>query len=133
MSEENVDLVRAVYDEWGKGNFRAGVDLYDPLALLVQGPGFPEAGAYLGLEGIGEYMRTFLEAWERVTIEAEDLVGAGDSVVAAVVQRAVGKESGAAPADLHYFQVWSFRGAKVIRLEVFRDRADALKAAGLSE
>ena len=87
MSKENVEAVRAVYEEWRSGNFRAGVDLYDPLALLVQDAGLPEPGAYLALKGIGEYMRTFLESWERVTIEAEDLADAGDSGVAAVVQR----------------------------------------------
>jgi ketosteroid isomerase-like protein len=133
MSQENVKAVRAVYEEWRNGNFRAGVDLYDPLALLVQGRGFPESGSYLGLEGIGKYMRTFLEAWEKVTIEAEDLVDAGDSVVAAVVQRGIGKGSGAAPAEFRYFQVWTFRAGNVIRLDVLRDRAEALEAAGLSE
>jgi ketosteroid isomerase-like protein len=131
LSEANVETVRAIYAEWEQGNFRAGVDRYDPLALLVQGPGFPEAGAYLGLEGFAEYMQTFLEAWERVTIEAEDLFGSGDSVVAAVIQRAIGKGS-EAPVEFRYFQVWSFRGGKVIRLETVRDRAVAFEAAGLS-
>jgi ketosteroid isomerase-like protein len=132
MSQENVEAVRAIYDEWGAGNFRGGVERYDPLALLVQGAGFPEQGAYLGLEGFAEYMQTFLEAWERVTIEAEELLDAGDSVVAAVLQRAIGKGSGAT-AEFRYFQVWSFRGGKVIRLENFRERTDALEAAGLRE
>jgi ketosteroid isomerase-like protein len=131
MSQENLDAVRAVYAEWENGNFRAGVDLYDAHAVLVQGAEFPEAGAYLGLEGIADYMRTFLEAWERVTIEAEDLVDSGDSVVAAVTQRGIGKGSGAS-AELRYFQVWSFRGGKVIRLETVRDRSAALNAAGIS-
>ncbi len=132
MSEENVDAVRTVYEQWRNGNFRAGVDLYDPLVVLVQGTGFPEAGAYLGLEGIADYMRTFLEAWQRVTIEAEDLVDGGDSVVAAVVQRGIGKGSGAS-TEFRYFQVWSFRGGKVIRIEILRDRSAAFDAAGISE
>jgi len=132
MSQENVEIVRAVYGQWRNGNFRAGIDLYDPRAVLVQGAGFPETGAYLGLEGIGRYMRAFLEAWERVTIEAEDLVQAGDSVVAAVVQRGIGKASGATPTEFRYFHVWSFRGGKVIRLESIRERAQALEVAGLS-
>jgi ketosteroid isomerase-like protein len=133
MSEENVEAVQAVYEGWRNGNFRAGVDLYDPLALFVQGEGFPEPGSYLGLEGIAEYTRTFLEAWEKVTIEAEDLVDAGNSVVAAVVQRGIGKRSGAVPAELRYFHVWTFRAGSVIRLDVIRDRTEALEAAGLSE
>ncbi len=133
MSQKNLEAIRAVYEEWRNGNFRAGVDLYDPQALLVQGEGFPEAGSYLGLEGIGDYMQTFLEAWEKVTIEAEDLVDAGDSVLAAVVQRGTGKGSGAEPAEFRYFQVWTFSADRVIRLDVLRDRAAALEAAGMRE
>jgi ketosteroid isomerase-like protein len=133
MSDENVGAVRRVYEQWAEGNFRAGVELYDPHILLVQGQELPESGAYLGLDGIRDYMATFLEAWERVTIAAEEIVGAGDSVVAKVVQRAIGKQSGAQPTEFGYFQVWSFRGGKVIRLETIRDRDEALKAVGLSK
>ena len=31
------------------------------------------------------------------------------------------------------FHVWSFRGERVIRLECFRERGEALAAAGLGE
>jgi ketosteroid isomerase-like protein len=132
MSKENVEALRAVYDEWGNGNFRAGFDLYDREAVFVQGPGFPESGAYHGREGIREYMRAFLETWTRLTIEADDFLDAGDTVVVEVIQRGAGRES-AAPGEFRYFQVWSFRGRKVIRLEVVRNREDALEAAGLRE
>jgi ketosteroid isomerase-like protein len=132
-SQENVEALRAVYEEWGNGNFREGVDLYDSHVVLVQGAGFPESGAHHGREGVREYMRTFLEAWTRLTIEADGFLEAGDTVVAEVVQRGTGKESGAEPAEFRYFHLWSFRGCKVIRLEVVRNRADALEAAGLRE
>ena len=129
MSQANADTVRAIYDEWAKGNFRAGADVYDRYAVLVQGEGFPEKGAYLGPEEIRDYMQRFLEAWERVTIEAEEIEVVGDSVVAAVLQLAEGKGSGA-PAELRYFQVWTFRGSTIIRLETFRERNEAFAAAG---
>jgi ketosteroid isomerase-like protein len=133
MSEENVEAVRRVYEQWGEGDFRAAVELYDPHVLLVQGQGLPERGTYLGLDGVRDYMAAFLEAWKRVTIQAEEIFAVGDSVVARVVQRAIGKESGVEPAELEYFQVWSFRGGKVIRLDVIRDRDEALEAVGISE
>ena len=44
----------------------------------------------------------------------------------------VGSESGA-ETEFRYFQVWSFRGRRVIRLENFRERSDALAAAGMEE
>ena len=132
MSEENVEAVRRIYEEWGRGNFREGVELYDPDIVLVQSSEFPESGTYLGPDGVRRYMTTFLDAWERLTIEARELIDAGDSVVANVLQRAVGKESGAVPAEIDYFQIWTFRGGKVIRLETIRERETALRAVGLT-
>jgi ketosteroid isomerase-like protein len=132
MSQENVEVVRAVYERWSQGDFRTSVDVLDPLVLFVLPAEFPDAGTYLGVERVAEYTGGLLEPWTRFTIEAEEVADAGDSVVAAVVQRGVGDGSGAA-AELRYFQVWSFRARKVIRLENFRERAEAVEAAGLRE
>lgn len=131
MSEENEKIVQRIYDEWGRGNFRAGTELFDPHTLLVLRPGFPEAGAYRGPEEIGGYMRGFLEAWDNLVITGENFIAAGDSVVVGVNQQGTGKESGA-PVELRYFQVWSFRGGTVLRMESIFERAEALEAAGLS-
>ncbi len=132
MSQENVETVRDVYERWSQGDFRTSVDVLDPLVLFVLRPEFPDAGTYLGLERLAEYTRGLLEPWTRFTIEAEEITDAGDSVVVAVLQRGVGGGSGAA-SEFRYFHVWSFRGRKVIRLENFRDRAEALEAVGLRE
>ena len=35
MSPENVEIVRGIYDEWGRGNLRAGGDVYDESILIV--------------------------------------------------------------------------------------------------
>ena len=56
MSQENVEAVRAVYEEWAKGNFRAGTDLYDPLVLFIPIPEFPAAEHYLGKDGVRDFM-----------------------------------------------------------------------------
>jgi ketosteroid isomerase-like protein len=132
MSQENVELVRAVYERWSRGDFGASLDLFDPHVLFVLPPEFPDAGTYLGTERIAAYMRGFLEPWQHLAIEAAEFTDAGDSVIAAVRQHGLGRESGI-PTELSYFQVWSFRGPKVIRLENFRERAKALEASGLRE
>jgi len=132
MSQENVEAIRRIYDGWAGGDFEASVDVLDPHVVLVMSPEFPDSGTYLGLEGVAEYTRGFLEPWSRITIEGEEFAAAGDSVIVAVRQAGTGTGSGAA-TEFRYFHVWSFRGAKVIRLETFRDRAAAFEAAGLSE
>ncbi len=131
MSQSNVETVRAVYERFSKGDFQASLEVFDPLVLFVLPSGFPDSGTYLGIARLEKYTRGFLEPWTRITIEAEEIGEAGDSVVATVRQRGVGSESQAA-TEFRYFQVWSFRGRKVIRLENFRERAEALEAAGLS-
>jgi ketosteroid isomerase-like protein len=130
MSQRNVEAVLAVYGRWGSGDFRASLDLFDPDVVFVLGPEFPDAGRYRGFERIAEYTRGFLEPWTQIAIEAEETIDAGDSVIAAVRQHGVGVGSGV-HTEFRYFQVWSFRGPKVIRLENFRQRSEALEAAGL--
>jgi ketosteroid isomerase-like protein len=132
MSQQNVDAVRAVYEEWAKGNFRAGVNLYDPLVLFIPFADFPAASHYLGTDGVTEFMRAFLAAWTNLTMEAEDVVEAGDSVVVTTRWRGVGRESGAR-TEKRVFDVWTFRGRAVTRVEFFLDRDEALEAVGLSD
>ena len=134
MSQENVESVQAVYARWSKGDLRATLDVADPLILFVQPQSITfEAGAIMGIEELIDYMRRHLESWSEMTIEAEDITDTGNgTIMATVFQHAVGRESGA-ETDLRYYQLWSFRGGKVIRLENFRERAEALDAAGLSE
>jgi hypothetical protein len=51
-------------------------------------------------------------------------------VVVRVHQRATGPGSGA-PVEMRYYQVWTFRGRGVTRIESVRERGEALEVAGL--
>jgi ketosteroid isomerase-like protein len=131
VSQENVEIVRRIYDGWGRGDFRAGTDLYDPGVELVLRPEFPDAGVYRGPDEIAKYMRDdFLADWEGAVIVGEEFLDAGDTVVVRVHQRATGPGSGA-PVEMRYYQVWTFRGRGVTRIESVRERGEALEVAGL--
>jgi ketosteroid isomerase-like protein len=131
MSEGHVQFLRRVYERWERGDFDAGAERYDAEIELVLRPEFPDPGTYRGREGIGRYMRDlFLADLEEATISGEEFLDAGDSVLVRVRQRATGPASGA-PVEMRYFQVWTFRGDRVIRIESVRERADALEVAGL--
>jgi ketosteroid isomerase-like protein len=132
VSRDNVEVVRGIYAEWGRGNFRAGTDLFDPHVVLVIRAHFPDPGVYVGRTEIRAYMRQFLANWTDPVIEAEDMLGAGDTVAVAVHQQATGSGSGLS-IDMRYWQVWTFRGSAVIRIESIRRRSEALEAVGLRE
>ena len=130
MAQDHVEIVRSVYERWAEGDFRTDA-VFDPNLVFILPAGFPDSGTYIGPDEIAAYTRGFLEPWIHITIEAEELLPAGDSVLATVIQRATGDVSGA-ETDFRYFQLWSLRAGKVIRLENFRERDEALEAAGLA-
>jgi ketosteroid isomerase-like protein len=87
---------------------------------------------FVGREGVRAYMTSFLDAWDSLTIAAESVEGTGDSVFVKVRQSGIGRGSGV-PVETAYFQLWTFRGSRVIRLESILSEKEALEAVGLSE
>ena len=132
MSRENAEALRSLYEHWAEGDFSAGADLYDSDVEFVIGPGFPDTGTYHGLEGVLRYTRLFLEPWTRLTIEAEETIEAGDRFFVAVCQRGMGTGSGAV-TDFRYFHVWTFRDGRVVHWQNYRERDEALVAAGVEQ
>ena len=81
-------------------------------------------------------MQGFLEdwtgAWDDWKLELDALHDAGDRVVALVRQHGRSKTAGL-PVEMSFAQVWTLRGGKQTRMDMYSDRAEALEAAGLSE
>src|SRR5512132_227858 len=129
MSEENVAAVRAIYERFSEGDLRASVDLFDRHIVFLMMSDAPWAEVNVGVEAVAAATRGLFDTWADLTLKAEEFIPAGDSVLVSVRQQGVARISGV-PTDEHYFTVWSFRGRKVIRIENFRERAQALDATG---
>ena len=129
MSQENVEALERLYEQWKAGNF-SDASLFDPYAVALLPD--PTPRPHYGLGSIGEYMRRFLEGWDDLRMEAESYRDADNTVLVDVRRTARGRNSGAAIDD-RVIHLWTFRGPKVIRLEVFEEKSEALEAAGLSE
>jgi len=87
---------------------------------------------YRGFDGYRELVEEWLESWDEYSVEVQRLTRNGDRVLADLVQRGVGKGSGVEFAE-PFFQVLSFAEEKVVRFEIYNDRADAERAAGLPD
>jgi ketosteroid isomerase-like protein len=132
MSQENVEIVRRVFDAWGEGDFRAATDYLDANVVLVVGRGFPDSDAVLGPDAVRDYTIRFMQQWDHLTMSAEEIRPVGDTVLVRTRQMGSGKASGV-ESEMTYFWLFSLRGGKIIRLESVRDEASALEAMGLSE
>ena len=141
MSEENVEIVRRVFEE-----FQAGKERGDPGALfdseavaddhewIADPPGaLYGRSVWRGREEFVEYVRTWTEDFEDWSIQVERWIDAGDDrVVALTHQSATGKGSGV-PVELKTGQVSELEDGRIIRTTSYLTHADALEAAGLSE
>jgi ketosteroid isomerase-like protein len=132
MSQENVEIVRALFDAWAIGDFTAGAEALDQNVVFVVSPDFPAFGVFLGLDGIRSYMRDFLAQWERWTVEAKQIEPVGDTVLVRVVQHGKGRTSGIEGAAPH-FMLFTFRANKIVRMETVMHEHEARGLAGLSE
>ena len=131
MSAERVETMRRIYDGFGRGDFSAPVLLFDKHVVLVLRRRFPDAGVYVGPEAVADYTRDLLKGWTDFKIKGEEFIDAGDSVVVQVLQIGVGATSHAM-TELRYYQVWTFRGESIIRVESISTREEALAEVGLS-
>ena len=83
-------------------------------------------------EGVRQFWRDWLAAWETVQFEYE-LVDAGDRVVALIDQRMRGRSTGIEVPFGKYAHVYTFGDGLIVHWKLYMSQAEALEAAGLSE
>jgi ketosteroid isomerase-like protein len=135
VSQENVELVRAAWDAWERGDMEAVFGFYDPAIVWDQThyEASDLSAVYHGHDGIRQFFRAWLAPFEIYHAHAEEFIDAGEAVVVRIRQGGRGKQSGAEVDMPPYLQVYRLRDGRAVRIEVYRDQAEALKAVGLEE
>jgi ketosteroid isomerase-like protein len=133
MSQENVEIIRKMFEAYASGDFEASLADFDPeveFDVSIR----PEGGLYRGPEGVAEAMRSWTGTWDDFRIEIEEIIDAGgDRVLAVDRQSGRGKGSGA-PLDQQTFSVFTIRAGKIVRVVWLQTREQAFReAAGQSE
>ena len=128
MSEENVELVREVWKAYSRGDYERVAGFHDPDIAVVT----LEDGAVHGNDAVLANYKRWDEAWEGAVTTLEEVTGQGDRVLVAVRFHARGRASGV-EVESRFYEVYTVRDGKVLRIDEYEDRTEALKAAGLSE
>jgi ketosteroid isomerase-like protein len=131
MSEENVEVVRAVIDGWLRGD-PSTLDLVAEDVVYVAPPTMPGGRTYHGHEGVLQWVVDWRAEWADYELEIERVEDLGDRVMTVERNKATGKRSGV-EVDMRTFSLWSFRDGKVIRWQGFPTEEAALETAGLQE
>jgi ketosteroid isomerase-like protein len=133
VSQENVEILRRVFQQWASGSLSA--DVFDPdveySRIGSDTPGLE--GRWLGLEEMRTAMLEYLRAMADLRIEAEHIIDlGGERVLVLSRHTARGKQSGV-PIEHELGDLFTLRAGKIVRFDSYWSRAAALEAVGLSE
>jgi ketosteroid isomerase-like protein len=129
MSQENVEIVRAMLDIWNARGIHETADAFDPDVELVDlqtAMGMQDRGR--GLEELGRMVEEWTEIFDDWGLDVCDVVDLGDDFVLAEVRfDGVGRDSGA-PVSTTQFEVYRLVDGKIVEIRVgFPDRAEAVE------
>jgi ketosteroid isomerase-like protein len=132
MSQENVEVVRLLFEHWTRDDWNWGQELFDDdCEAVFSGSWFPEAAVHrIGHEAVRAWIG-FTGAFETFAIEVEQIVDAGEQVIVLAWLQGRGRASGA-DVNAKTGAIFTFRDAKIVRYAL-TDRREALEAVGLRE
>ena len=131
MSEENVEIVRALYRAWAEGSLLESELIADDIEW-VNAKEAVEPGTRRGAGEFGDAVGKVSDAFEETRVEIARFIDAGDQVVVTGTLRGTVHGSG---IEIEHDQgyIWTIRDGKAIRFQWFNDPAEALAAAGIDE
>ena len=130
MSQETVEIVRAVYAAVERGDLAATESYIHPDIEFHTYINAPEAGVYLGKEAVQRYNETLFAQFETLRIEVEELVDAGDRVIVVTTQHAVPK-GGENEIEVRMAEVWTVRDGLLAERHSYSTKDEALEAVGV--
>jgi len=131
---ENLDLVRSIYADWERGDFRS-VEWIHPEIEYVFADG-PAPGRWTGIDETVKSFRNFLRGFEEVRFVADEYRELDrERVLVLCHGRGRGKTSGLELSQMQTSAVNLFhlRAGKVSRLLVYFDRRTGLADLGLNK
>ena len=124
MSEENVELVRRIYEAWEQEESARDFIAED---IEYVNPSYAvEPGTRRGRKSF----RVIRDTYEDFQIQVERYVDAGEEVVVLAQYKASGPGSGVPVSGEHGY-VWTVRDGQAVRFQWFQSHREALEAAGI--
>jgi ketosteroid isomerase-like protein len=131
MLQENVEIVRSIYEAASRRDWDAAFRDQHPDVELTTPPGI-NAGTFRGREECQAFIEEMLAAFEEWTFQPEEIVQRGDQVAVVIASR--GRPKGTnAEIEIRNGHLWTMRDGKAVAMQIFPEPEKALEAAGLSE
>ena len=128
----NVDLIRAIYDAFAAGDVPGVLGRMGPAIEWNEAENFPYAdnSPYIGPEAVaqGVFMRCATE-WDGFGVQVDDIVDAGDTVVAFGRYLGTYKATGK-PQNTQMAHVWRIADGRAVWFQQYADTLAVARVTG---
>jgi ketosteroid isomerase-like protein len=131
MSQENVEIVRRSLEAFARGDFETAFSAHHRETEWRTASDEPDSQTYRGIDGLQEFVAAISDLWgDRFGGEQrfDEFIDLGDWVVVPWTARLRGKGSGVEVVVDETYAV-KVAGGKIVRVEEYRTRGEALEAA----
>ena len=132
MSQENVALIRGIYDGFAAGDVAAVLGAMSPDIVWNEAENFPSADGnpYVGPQAIAEgvFARCIGE-WDGFAVNVEEILDAGDTIVALGRYSGTYKATGT-PISAQLAHVWRVQDGKATAFQQYADTLQVARAVG---
>ncbi|HZI20459.1 MAG TPA: nuclear transport factor 2 family protein [Pyrinomonadaceae bacterium] len=123
MSHENVEVVHAVYDDFGRGDVPAVLGRMDEAIEWREAENFlyADGNPYVGPQAVleGVFMRLAAD-WDGFAVVPEEWLDAGNHVVVLGTYRGEHRVTGR-EVRAQFAHVWGLKGGRVVRFQQYTD------------
>jgi ketosteroid isomerase-like protein len=132
ISPENVEIVKQSLDAFARRDIDAMRALNDPdMEVDWSRSGGFFAGVYRGIEAALRFYEGFYQVFEMDIIQPDRFIDTGEFVAVPNVSHLRGRDG--IEVSARSTLVFELRGGKIIRICLYQETAEALKAVGLEE
>jgi ketosteroid isomerase-like protein len=133
MSQENIESIKLAIEAFNRRDADAFVALASPDVEWEDGIFWSGVSRiYRGRDELRDWFEQVVEPWASIHLDAEEFIEASDGRLLVGLRLTARGEGSGADTRMHAWQVNWFTDGKTGRRQVFRERAEALEAAGLS-
>jgi ketosteroid isomerase-like protein len=134
MSRENVEVVRSQFAAFEHGGLEGAAEYWHPEIewRAVEGAA-DDVGVMSGRDALRRYYQDWIEMFDQLRAEVEEVIFEADDRVAVVVRNSGRGRASGVLTEGRYYVACTVRDGQIVSGREYETRTEALEAVGLSE